>query len=80
MRGTSKKHARALRRDRALPNDACPSCGTMMKEARGRLTLPINGEQMAVPSMSHLKCPKCREIVLRFQEARHLHENAIELS
>ena len=52
----------------------------MMKEARGRLTLPINGEQMAVLSMSHLKCPKCREIVLRFQEARQLHENAIELS
>jgi putative zinc finger/helix-turn-helix YgiT family protein len=51
----------------------------MMKEARGRLTLPINGEQMAVPSMSHLKCPKCGEIVLRFQEARRLHEDAIEL-
>jgi putative zinc finger/helix-turn-helix YgiT family protein len=49
----------------------------MMREARGRLKLPINGEEIAVPSASHLKCPKCGEIVLRFREAKRLHEDAI---
>jgi len=51
----------------------------MMKEARGRLKLPINSEEIAVPSASHLKCPKCGEIVLRFQDAKRLHEDAIEI-
>jgi putative zinc finger/helix-turn-helix YgiT family protein len=50
-----------------------------MREARGRLKLPINGEEITVPSASHLKCPKCGEIVLRFQEARRLHEDASEI-
>jgi putative zinc finger/helix-turn-helix YgiT family protein len=49
----------------------------MMREARGRLKLPINGAEIAVPSASHLKCPKCGEIVLRFREAKRLHEDAI---
>ena len=66
-------------RGRVLPKDACPSCGTLMKEARGRLKLPVNGEAIAVPSSSHLKCQKCGEIVLRFQDAKRLHEDAIEL-
>jgi len=48
----------------------------MMKQSRGRLKLPINGEEIAVPSASHLKCPKCGEIVLRLQEAKRLHEDA----
>jgi putative zinc finger/helix-turn-helix YgiT family protein len=51
----------------------------MMKEARGRLKLPINGEEIAVRSASHLKCPKCAEIVLRFREAKRLHEDASEI-
>jgi len=51
----------------------------MMNVARGRLKLPINGEEIAVPSAAHLKCPKCGEIVLRFQEAKRLHEDAIEI-
>ena len=79
MKKTSSKQGRAALRGRVRPDDACPSCGTMMKEARGRLKLPINGEEVAVPSASHLKCPKCGEIVLRFQEAKRLHEDAIEI-
>lgn len=75
----SSKNGHGSRRARVLPNDACPRCGTLMKEARGRLTLPINGEEIAVPSASHLKCPKCGEIVLRFQEAKRLHEDASEI-
>ena len=51
----------------------------MMKDARGRLKLPINGEEVTVPSASHLSCPKCGEIVLRFQEAKRLHQDASEI-
>ena len=62
-----------------LPDDACPSCGQMMKEARGTLRLPINGEEVAVPGAAHLRCPRCREVVLRFKEARRLNEDAIAI-
>lgn len=48
-----------------------------MVEKRGRLTLPVNGEEIAVPSATHLRCPKCREVVLRYQDARRLGEDAI---
>lgn len=41
--------------------------------------MPINGEEIAVPSASHLKCPRCGEVVLRFHDAKRLHEDAIEL-
>jgi putative zinc finger/helix-turn-helix YgiT family protein len=51
----------------------------MMQEARGRLKLPVNGEEVAVPSASHLRCPKCGEVVLRLQDARRLHEDASAL-
>lgn len=77
MKKTGSKAGRAAIRGRILPNDACPSCGTMMREARGRLKVPVNGEETTVPSASHLKCEKCGEIVLRFQEAKRLHEDAI---
>lgn len=66
-------------RGRVVSSDACPRCGTTMKAARGRLKLPINGEEIAVPSASHLRCSKCGEIVLRFQDARRLHEDACEI-
>jgi putative zinc finger/helix-turn-helix YgiT family protein len=79
MKKTSSKKGHGPKRGRVLPDDACPRCGTMMKEARGRLKLPINGEEIAVPSATHLKCPKCGEIVLRFQEAKRLHEDASEI-
>ncbi len=62
-----------------LANDACPSCGTMMVERHGRLSLPVNGEEVAVPAARHLRCPKCGEIVLRFEDARRLNEDAIAL-
>lgn len=66
-------------RGRALPDDACPSCGTLMTETHGRLQVPVNGESVAVPSAKHLRCPKCDEIVLRFQDAKRLQEDAIAL-
>ena len=79
MKKTSSKKTHRTRRERMLPSDACPRCGTMMKEGRGRLREPINGEEISVPSATHLKCPKCGEIVLRFHEAKRLHEDASEI-
>jgi hypothetical protein len=45
-----------------LPDDACPNCGTTMKEARGRLFLPINGEQVSVPSAAPLQLLSGRNV------------------
>ena len=79
MKTTRRPAGRKGFRGRPLAEDACTSCGTSMKEARGRLRLPINGEEIAVPSASHQKCPRCGEIVLRFEEAKRLHEDAVEI-
>lgn len=57
--------------------DACPRCGTTMKEAHGVIRLPVNGEEIAVSHAAHLRCPKCKEIVLRLEDARRLNEDAI---
>ena len=50
-----------------------------MKNARGRRNVPVNGEQVSVPSVKYLRCPKCDEVMLTLQEARRLHEDAIGL-
>lgn len=66
-------------RSRAVPENACHACGTMMKESRGRLSVPVNGEEIAVPFVAHIKCPKCGEVVLGFKDAKRLHEDAIAI-
>jgi putative zinc finger/helix-turn-helix YgiT family protein len=50
-----------------------------MREKRGRLKLPVNGEEITVPEATHLACPKCHEIVLRFDDARRLRQRALEI-
>ena len=50
-----------------------------MAEKRGKLRLPVNGEEVAVPSALHLSCPKGHDIVLRYQDARRLGEDGIEI-
>ena len=65
------------RRARVLPADSCPSCGSTMREHRGRLRYPVNGEEIAVLDVSHLWCTKCGEVVLRRDESRHLREHAV---
>jgi len=50
-----------------------------MKEKRGKLKLPVNGEEISVPDATHLSCPKCREVVLRFDDARRLRQRALEI-
>src|SRR5689334_14278492 len=72
----SSKEPKAARR-RPLPDDACAACGTLMKETHGRLQVPVNGETITVASARHLRCPKCDEVVLRFQDAKRLQEDAI---
>jgi putative zinc finger/helix-turn-helix YgiT family protein len=68
-----------LRKTVVLPDDACPTCGTMMKAARGSLHTPVNGEDVTVPNVSHFKCPKCDEQVLTYTQARRFEEDAIAL-
>lgn len=50
-----------------------------MVEKRGRLGLPVNGEEVAVPGAQHLRCPKCGEVVLTGKAARRLGEDAIAI-
>lgn len=61
----------------SLGPDACPRCGTTMKAVHGVLRLPVNGEELAVAHAAHLRCPKCKEIVLRLEYARRLSEDVI---
>ena len=78
-KASSLKAPRAPRRGQPLPEDACPSCGSTLVEKRGRLRFPVNGEEMNVPSASHLGCPRCGEIVLRYEDAQRLSEDAVAL-
>lgn len=70
---------KSVTRAPSLPADACPICGTAMKETHGTLRHPVNGESVAVPHAAHLRCPKCHEVVLRLEQARRLNEDAIAL-
>lgn len=76
---TNQRVSIRRRRGQVLRDDACPACGTLMLEKRGRLRLPVNGGEITVPSAAHLKCPKCHEVVLRSQDARRLSEDAIAI-
>ncbi len=79
MRKTHSSNTSAARNGRILSDDACPACGMTMVERRAALRLPVNGEEISVPSAVHLRCPKCGEIVLRFLDAKRLHEDAIAI-
>jgi putative zinc finger/helix-turn-helix YgiT family protein len=50
-----------------------------MREKKSRLKLPVNREEIAVPESPHLSCPKCHEVVLRFDDARKLRQRALEI-
>jgi putative zinc finger/helix-turn-helix YgiT family protein len=71
--------AKDLREGRVLPDDVCPTCGVLMKRKRGTLCLPINGEEIPVPSVPHLKCPNCGEAVIEYKEAKRHNEDAIAI-
>lgn len=76
----AKKRTKApTRKTAVLRDDACPSCGTLMKQTRGTLHTPVNGEDVAVADVPHFRCPKCREQVLTYTQARRFEEDAIGL-
>ena len=81
MKKPAKKSAKAKRATRrravSLPDDACPTCGAVTQEKTGPLSHPINGEEVVVPKVSHLACPKCGEVMLRPDEVRFLREEAL---
>ncbi len=59
--GTDVRASRARKGSR-IPTphpDACTECGTLMIPSRNAKSLPINGEQITVRGIPHLRCPKC---------------------
>lgn len=78
-RPTGRGGGGASVRDVARQDDACPACGATMVPKRGRLPLVVNGEKVVVPAAAHLGCPKCQEVVLRFEDARRLSADAVEI-
>ena len=76
---TMSRSVKRTKRGSVLPDDACPECGTPMREKWGRLKLPVNGEEIVVTESPHLSCPKCHEAVLRFDDARKLRQRALEI-
>jgi len=79
VKTASSRRASKAHRGVVLPEGACPNCGTKTLERRGRLRLPVNGEEISVPSARFLGCPKCGEIVLRYEDSKRLHEDAIAI-
>jgi len=77
MKPTSTRKSTA--RGPLAAENACPACGKVMVEKHSKLSFPVNGEDVAVPHMAHLACPKCHEIVLRMDDARRLREGALDL-
>jgi putative zinc finger/helix-turn-helix YgiT family protein len=62
-----------------LPADACPACGTTMRQRKGKLSVPVNGEKVSLAAAAHLRCPSCGEVVLRVDDMRHLRESALAI-
>jgi putative zinc finger/helix-turn-helix YgiT family protein len=79
MKTSRASKARAAQRGRPVPDNACPDCGSQMREREATLKFPVNGEEIAVRDSPHLSCPKCREIVLRFDDARKLRQRAVDV-
>lgn len=49
-----------------------------MREHEGRLAHRVNGEDVTVSAARHLRCAKCGEVVLRFDEVQRLQAAAFE--
>lgn len=76
---TSRAPKPQARHGRLVPDDACHECGSPMREKQASLKFPVNGEEISVPDSPHLNCPKCHEVVLRFDDARKLRRRALEI-
>lgn len=76
---SSAYRRRERRKARRPPNDACPTCGTIMRPHRGTRTLPVNGEAIRVPDCSYLLCQKCGETLTGLDAAYDLFDRAFAL-
>lgn len=74
-----RKPGKASKRPPVLSWDACPSCGTTMKSRLGAFRERVNGEEIRVPSIPHLRCPECREVMFDLVDAQRLHGKAVEM-
>jgi len=74
-----KTKTRPKRRAVVRPDDACPTCGTMMRRTRERVTLPVNGEEIRVPNIPHLRCPECGEGLFTLQDAEMMRLGAFDI-
>lgn len=79
MKTSRASKSRVVQRGRLVPDNVCPECGSRMRERETTLKFPVNGEEITVPESPHLSCPKCREVVLRFEDARKLRQRALEI-
>lgn len=50
-----------------------------MDSVRGTIRYPVNGAEIAVPNVRHLRCTKCDDRVFSLSDARRLREDAIDL-
>lgn len=75
MKTTNNRHNRRGAGGRP-DDDTCPSCGTAMKPTRRQARLAINGEQILVPDVAHLRCPHCGEGLFTLAQARLLFRSA----
>lgn len=76
---TTSKLSESQRERTALPEDACPECGNLMKKVSGTLSMPVHNEEVRVPRVGHLVCPKCGERVLNLRESQDFQRRALEL-
>ena len=67
------------RRAVVLPDDACPTCGTIMRRTRQAVTMAVNGEEIRVPNIPHLRCPKCGEGLFTLQDAKMMRLGAFDI-
>ncbi len=51
----------------------------MMKKSRARQTARVNGEDIVVSGVPHLRCPRCDETVLRYNEWGRLEKTAFAI-
>lgn len=75
-KGSSNKPSKGP--GRVLSDNACPNCGSSMVRRSSTLKLPIHGEEVAVPHVSHLHCTDCDERVLDIGQSRDLHRRALD--
>ncbi len=62
-----------------LADDACPSCGTIMRPSTADLSTVVNEEKVTVSGTAHLRCPACDEVLLVYESAKALQERGVDL-